>query len=371
MKVFISSLISGFEPFRAAAREAVQTLRHQPVMAEDFGAKPDSPQMACLGGLQSADLVVLIMGGRYGYVQGSSGVSPTHEEYLEARGTKPILMYVQEGVERDEQQAKFLSDAQEWQGGQFRAGFKTAEDLGRMIVRDLHDFELAHASVPLDARALCAFAVDMLPSGRRGGQGGSPSLSLAMMPGPLRKALRPAQLEEPALAEDMHRQALFGDPRLFDKSKGIKSGIDAGVLVIEQERGARVELGEGGGVALRLPLNRDSGSRDGFSSSFAIIQEDVERELAAAMAYLNWLLERIDPTRRLSHVALAASIDAAEHMGWRTLAEQAASPNSGTMRMGGSKESPAIVDLPRAELRLQPQLAVKDLTVSLRRQRLA
>jgi hypothetical protein len=36
MKVFISSLISGCEQFRDAAKEAVTTLRHEPIMAEDF-----------------------------------------------------------------------------------------------------------------------------------------------------------------------------------------------------------------------------------------------------------------------------------------------------------------------------------------------
>jgi hypothetical protein len=41
MKIFISSLISGFEPFRAAARAAVKTLRHEAKMAEDFtGTSP-------------------------------------------------------------------------------------------------------------------------------------------------------------------------------------------------------------------------------------------------------------------------------------------------------------------------------------------
>ena len=40
MKVFISSLITGMEVERAAAKIAVETLRHQPVMAEDFGARP-------------------------------------------------------------------------------------------------------------------------------------------------------------------------------------------------------------------------------------------------------------------------------------------------------------------------------------------
>jgi len=36
MKIFISSLIKGFEPFRTAARAAVKTLRHEAIMAEDF-----------------------------------------------------------------------------------------------------------------------------------------------------------------------------------------------------------------------------------------------------------------------------------------------------------------------------------------------
>jgi hypothetical protein len=48
MKVFISSLIMRMEALRAAAREAVEQLGHDPVMAEDFGAQPSSPQVTCL-----------------------------------------------------------------------------------------------------------------------------------------------------------------------------------------------------------------------------------------------------------------------------------------------------------------------------------
>jgi hypothetical protein len=94
MKIFISSLISGFEPFREAVKSAVATLRHEAVMAEDFGAQPNSPQVACLQGVRSADLVVLLLGASYGYPQRSSGLSATHEEYLEARDTKPMLVFV-------------------------------------------------------------------------------------------------------------------------------------------------------------------------------------------------------------------------------------------------------------------------------------
>ena len=80
MKVFVSSVISGFEPFRSAARTAVETLRHEPIMAEDFGASARSPQVACLQGLRDADLVILALGDAYGPVQSGSGISATHEE---------------------------------------------------------------------------------------------------------------------------------------------------------------------------------------------------------------------------------------------------------------------------------------------------
>jgi Domain of unknown function (DUF4062) len=57
MKVFISSLISGMERLRKAARDGVTALGHQPVMAEDFGARPHSPQVACLDGVRQAPML--------------------------------------------------------------------------------------------------------------------------------------------------------------------------------------------------------------------------------------------------------------------------------------------------------------------------
>lgn len=43
MDVFISSLISGMEEDRAAVRRATERLGHRAMMAEDFGARPNSP----------------------------------------------------------------------------------------------------------------------------------------------------------------------------------------------------------------------------------------------------------------------------------------------------------------------------------------
>src|SRR4051795_9765289 len=98
MKCFISSLISGMQPFRDAAAGGIAVFGHQPTRAEDFGASPDSPQTMCLAGVRDADAVVLLLGARYGDLQ-SSDLSATQEEYREARERCPVLVFVQKGVE--------------------------------------------------------------------------------------------------------------------------------------------------------------------------------------------------------------------------------------------------------------------------------
>src|SRR5258708_2827908 len=116
-----------FAEYRAAAEWAATTLRHTVIKAEDFGASPSSPQQVCLAGVRAADIVVLILGQRYGAVQ-PSGLSATHEEYREARNEqKAILVFVQEGVTREPKQSEFVTEARTWNAGAFTASFSTVE----------------------------------------------------------------------------------------------------------------------------------------------------------------------------------------------------------------------------------------------------
>ena len=95
MKIFISSLISGMERERTLAKKVIKRLGNDFLSAEDFPAQINSPQVACLQGLRQSGLVVLILNEAYGEIQ-ASGLSPTHEEYREAKDTRPIIAFIKQ-----------------------------------------------------------------------------------------------------------------------------------------------------------------------------------------------------------------------------------------------------------------------------------
>ena len=361
MKVFVSSLISGMEPLRAAARDAITTLRHEPIMAEDLGASPNSPQIACLSGLRDAEVVVLILGAGYGAVQ-ASGLSATHEEYEEAKGRKSVFAFVQEGVDRETKEADFVREVQGWESGLFRSGFRTAEDLRQAVTRALYDHAIANVTGPVDQDEMTQRAIALLPTERRGYSSGTAALNVAVAGGPQQSILRPVEIEKRTLADALMQRAMFGDPRLFDISLGAQQGMDGDVLVLSQERGGRITLNEQGSVCISVPIERSSRMMP------EIIYEVVQGQLAGTLDYASWVLDLIDPTQRLAHVAIAAGLTGADHMAWRTQRESHANPNSMSVGMRSNEQAPVQISKTRAALRLNAAHIVEDLVVPLRRQ---
>lgn len=202
MKVFISSLISGFEPIRLAAREAVTMLGFEPIMAEDFVARPMSPQVACMDGVRQSGAVVLLLGERYGGVQ-ASGLSATHEEYREARERRPVLAFVQDGVSLEPRQAEFLNEVQGWTGGLFRGAFSGPEDLKPKIVQALHALDVQKATAPFDADEALRRALAAIPPERTSVYEPSTTVSVAVAGGPAQQVLRPSEIERTDFGRDV------------------------------------------------------------------------------------------------------------------------------------------------------------------------
>ncbi|MBO9855829.1 DUF4062 domain-containing protein [Xanthomonas sp. A1809] len=370
MKIFISSLITGMEAERAAVKQAIELLGHQAIMAEDFGARASSPQVACLNGVREADLVILVLGPRYGAKQ-AGGVSATHEEVNEARNRKPLLMFVQSGMEAEPDQADLIREIGNWQGGQLWDGFVSADELGQKATRAIHQFQLTQAVAPLDPTGLRDRALALFPRIERGYQQNGTVLQLAVAVGPNTTVLRPAEMEAQPLLDAMQQHALFGVPAVFDRSLGMTAGLNGEALVLVQEAqrsdGASIGLWPNGDVLISLPVpppERGMGLP-------VVLEESVAEKLEAAIAYAAWLLGQIDPTERLSHVVPAVRL-LGEHAGaWRTRAEHEASPNSMQVPYRQGEHQAPVLLTPahqvRQALSMDAQRIGEDLVVLLRR----
>lgn len=204
MKVFISSVIGGMERYRDAAERGIRAIGHEPRRAEDYGASPETPQRRCLEGVRAADVVVLLVGECYGQPQ-ESGLSPTHEEYEEAKERKPVLTFVQRGVQREGRQEAFLDEVRGWSSGHYTEDFSREEELQGLVTRRLHEYELSLASGTADEDEMTSRAVDLAPTNSRFYSSYLPSLAITVVGGPAETVLRAAELEDPALEIDLQR----------------------------------------------------------------------------------------------------------------------------------------------------------------------
>jgi hypothetical protein len=343
MKIFISSLIGGYGHFREAVRSATETLGHQVVTAEDFAAVAGTPQQACLAGVREADVVVLLLGESYGAVQ-PSGLSATHEEYREARECRPVLVFVEQATSRDPNQLEFVDEVQAWATGHFRASYKDPAGLSREVIRALHEHELAQSVGPVEEQELLDRASALLP--QRHGIGGTAQLVLVVAGGPLQAVLRPAELEDPALVRDVQREALFGSHPVLNSAEGTSIRVQVDKLLFEQQS-ASVLLDQVGSI--RVSQAARSGDDRFLSAIPALIEEEVTEALSRGLRFAGWLLDRVDPLRRITDVVPVAALAGAGYMAWRTRTEHAASPQSGQI----GQERDAVVNLRPARRRRQ------------------
>lgn len=364
MRIFISSLINGLEAFRDATERGVRSLGHDVIRVETFPAKSSTPQAACLAGVREADLLVLIIGDRYGEKQ-ASGRSATHEEFLEARDRIPVLIFVQDHVERDPAQQGFLDEVRGWSSGGLYRSFTTPEQLQDAVVRAVHDHELATAVGPIDEASLVEQAIGQLPKERPGhGFGGEPALAVSIAAGPTQQVLRPAEIEDPDLIRAVQREAMFGDNAVLDSAEGTEVGINGDRLVITQ-RSHKLSLHQNGAVLVLQPVATTAGR--GFMK--VMVEEDIQASITRAIRFTGWLFDHVDPAHRVTDVVVATTIAGAGHTPWMTRSEAAAS--NGSYTMGTRGEDPVVLltppRQPRQALLHKADAIAEDAVVVLRR----
>lgn len=359
MKVFISSVITGYEEQRAAVEDAVTTLGHEVLRAEDFGASSDSPRVACLEGIRQSDLVILLLGERYGPLQ-PSGLSATHEEFREARDRKEVLAFVEDVPAREEAEAQFLREVQDWNRGLFTELFRTPHDLRRSVTRVLHQRIVEDTRAPQDGNRTIDRCLSLFPTADRIN---SPAVVVGVAGGPAQSILRPKQVESPALADRLFEIGLQGPHAILNRREGTDTAVEGNAIVLSQPSQWISVHGDGS-----IVINASVSSGE---MHLALIEESVREVIQRAIGLSNDILTEIDELGRVRHVCVAAAVLAGNYLGWRTRAEENANPHSIETGWGQEERPPVFLDpavRPRASIRSHSAEIAEDLTILLRRQ---
>ena len=142
LMVFVSSVFEGYEERREVVRHMVEALGHEPVLiGESSSAVPRPSQRACLSAVAACDVMVLLLGAKYG-TERRSGKSATQEEWERARDLgKDILVFKERTQPESRQQAAFIREVRDYETGRSYKAFSTLVELQEELVRALRRVE--------------------------------------------------------------------------------------------------------------------------------------------------------------------------------------------------------------------------------------
>lgn len=223
------------------------------------------------------------------------------------------------------------------------------------------DLELS----PDQQQKLLEKALSLVPDDRS--TSGEASLAVIIASAASHPVIRPAELEAGAFAKSVIQRLLFGDPALFEPGEATVPGMSGGSLIVKQSRGWAA-LDAFGTIAIVRPTRRTASSQMGMH---AVIEEHVRRDISDVLRFASSLISELDAGSRIAHVVPVVALIGAGYTGWRTEAEQAASPTSMSLNMGTNRRPVAYLTPPaRAldEVRSQFADVAEDLMVLLRRE---
>ncbi|MBI3913063.1 MAG: TIR domain-containing protein [Chloroflexi bacterium] len=145
LTIFVSSTFADLVNEREGVVAAITKLQHQYDSMEFFGARSERPIETCLAEVRRSNVLVVIVGHRYGSIVPEMGISFTEAEYNEGyRLGKPSLVYVRDDnvpilpkyIERDPEKMTLLE--------KFKDTLKSRHTVATF--RDAHDLSLAVAA---------------------------------------------------------------------------------------------------------------------------------------------------------------------------------------------------------------------------------
>lgn len=301
-RVFVSSVINGFEEFRAAARAGIEAVDAEPVLVnEDFPALAASSRNACLDAVASCDYLLCIIGARGGWMT-PSGKLVVEEEFEEAQRRKhPIFAFVQEGVSRDDDAARLVVRLSDYISGSFRKTFRSPHEL-----RDAVQKALEIVFVNKNPRSMSRPASNYFTSPYRVRD--QAMLRFVLAPERKEEVVDPVKLASDDFRDRVLELAHSKTVRLFNYQQPKTTKLEADALRIEQDaNNARHDDGQH--VLLQVRESGDliidasvTGRRDVENypalASYIVSVEDIEAALRQCFSFSAVLYGEIDRFQR-------------------------------------------------------------------------
>lgn len=367
-RVFISSVMDGFEDFRDAATEAVEAAGAIAVRVEALTSDSRSPRNACFDLVESADIYMVIVGARGGWTA-PSGKCVTEEEYDHARSLgRPVLAFLQD-TSRDRDATRLAAAVSHYVSGHFRTTFTDRADLRRKAQQAISELlpTLARPMTNPNTVNDAALAAEPLLD--------ETTLRVVVAPEREIELVDVLDLESDSLKDGLF--AVGHDPSVrifaYEKAKATRYTRTAVILEQTTERGVpgdlvRLSLSTTGLLALDISVT-GSGRRvdPHLIHQLAIVEENVRSALLKGFRMINAVLGVIDEHERCDRLLLNACVVGVGHRTWF----RDSTPKSGMpMRMSDPRKE-CVTEAPRrigrSELK-SPEELVDRYVALLRRQ---
>lgn len=310
-RIFVSSVIEGFKEFRQSAKRAIINSGGDPVLAEDFPSLSESPRNACLDGVVSCDIFLLILGDKGGF-RAPSGKLVVQEEYEEAvRKKLKILVFIQ-NVDRDGGANELKSQVSDYVHGTFRNKFDSRSELEQLIEDATKPLATYYANKEIDMNKVNELLKksEFLHN--------EAYLSFVIAPEREDEHIDPIDLESEEIKQRLLSLAHSEKSKLFRYEQGKQ--VDIGINDISITQGnehhyngdvntIRLTMTTAGAFVIDMGLKPDKDSlQEQFIASMVILESDVIMQLKKCFEFVRAYYEMADPGRRYDRMYFNAAL---------------------------------------------------------------
>ena len=314
-RVFVSSVIKGFEDYREAARNGILDAGGEPALVEDYPGLSISPRTACLDGVKSCDVLVAVIGDRGGWTA-PSGKLVVQEEYDEARQNNlRVLAFIQD-VERDEESQRLVDKISDYVSGVFRLTFSSATELRAAVKNSLEPI-IQHLKNPevelsmIEEKLKDPYEIY-----------NEASLRFLLTPERVEEFIDPVSLESPDLKRQLLEIGHSGEVELFsyERPKRTEVGVNE-IVILQSDEGRswdgvdeiRLELTTTGIIVIDSNVTGLAPRGEEFANVMVILEGDIADRLKKCFVFALAFFELRDQFRRYDRIIYNAALSGIGH----------------------------------------------------------